>query len=240
MNALLVLAAAATATAVWASLAPPPLLPTAAASASTEPGADRMQALAPVWCALAALAVLSFLEGPLAWAGAAGAAWGLWVLLRRSEPAATRRRRETLARELPSFVEMFGAALASGAPVALALQVVREALPGPVAEELAPVAARLSLGVDPVGVWERLARDTPALAPLARVMIRSQESGAAVTAGVLDLADGLASRARSEVEDRARSVGVRAAVPLGLCLLPAFLLLGIVPLVAAAVDGLGW
>lgn len=240
MNALLVTAAVAAATAAWASFAPPSRLPAATSSVSAGAGVDRVQALAPAWCALAALGVLSFLEGPLAWVGAAGAAWGLWVLLRRSEPAAARRRREALAHELPAFVEMFGAALASGAPVALALQVVREALPGPVADELAPVAARLSLGVDPVGVWERLALDTPALAPLARVMVRSQESGAAVTAGVLDLADGLASRARSEVENRARSVGVRAAVPLGLCLLPAFLLLGIVPLVAAAVDGLGW
>jgi hypothetical protein len=33
---------------------------------------------------------------------------------------------------------------------------------------------------------------------------------------------------------------VRAAVPLGLCLLPAFLLLGIVPLVASLVSGLEW
>ena len=44
------------------------------------------------------------------------------------------------------------------------------------------------------------------------------------------LAEELAQRGRAEVEDRARSVGVRAAVPLGLCLLPSFLLLGIVPL----------
>jgi len=33
-------------------------------------------------------------------------------------------------------------------------------------------------------------------------------------------------------------VGVRAAVPLGLCLLPAFLLIGIVPVVAGLVADL--
>ncbi len=37
---------------------------------------------------------------------------------------------------------------------------------------------------------------------------------------------------------RARRVGVRAAVPLGLCLLPAFLLIGIVPVVAGLVSDL--
>jgi hypothetical protein len=39
--------------------------------------------------------------------------------------------------------------------------------------------------------------------------------------------------ARWAAEARARSVGARAAAPLGLCFLPAFVLVGIVPLVAA-------
>ena len=37
----------------------------------------------------------------------------------------------------------------------------------------------------------------------------------------------------ADIEDRARRVGVSAALPLGVCLLPAFMLLGIVPTVAA-------
>jgi Ca-activated chloride channel family protein len=48
---------------------------------------------------------------------------------------------------------------------------------------------------------------------------------------VMFLTDGY-DRARGDAEDRARTVGVRAAVPLGLCLLPAFVVLGIVPLAA--------
>ena len=50
----------------------------------------------------------------------------------------------------------------------------------------------------------------------------------------------LAARDRGETEDRARRVGVQAAVPLGLCLLPAFVLLGIVPWVAGMVGALDW
>ncbi|MCW2792983.1 MAG: type secretion system protein, partial [Nocardioides sp.] len=41
-----------------------------------------------------------------------------------------------------------------------------------------------------------------------------------------------------DVEDRARAVGVKAALPLGLCLLPAFVLIGIVPLVAGLLTTL--
>jgi pilus assembly protein TadC len=60
-----------------------------------------------------------------------------------------------------------------------------------------------------------------------------------VAATVERLADELAASGRAEIEDRARAVGVKAAVPLGVCLLPSFLLLGIVPMVAGLVSELG-
>ena len=52
------------------------------------------------------------------------------------------------------------------------------------------------------------------------------------------LADELGRSATAHVEERARAVGVRAALPLGLCLLPSFLLLGIVPLVVGMLSEL--
>ena len=39
-------------------------------------------------------------------------------------------------------------------------------------------------------------------------------------------------------EARARAVGVKAALPLGLCLLPSLLLLGIVPLAVGLLSGI--
>ncbi|MDQ1105554.1 type II secretion system F family protein [Nocardioides zeae] len=237
---LVLLAAVGAAAAV--ALAVPPRVggPAPPAAGPPAPRDDRVRRLAPLWCASAALGVGTFLSGPLAWPAAAAAAVGLWVLLRRAEPAEARRRRARLVRELPAFVELFGAALASGSGPATALGAARAALPGAAADELAPVAARLELGLDAGEVWTRLAADSPGLAPLARVMARSHEAGMVVTDAVAALAEELDEQARARVEDRARAVGVRAAVPLGLCLLPAFLLLGIVPLVAAAVEGLRW
>ena len=70
-------------------------------------------------------------------------------------------------------------------------------------------------------------------------MARAQRSGAPVAATVERVADELAASGRAEIEDRARAVGVKAAVPLGVCLLPSFLLLGIVPMVAGLVSELG-
>jgi Flp pilus assembly protein TadB len=160
-----------------------------------------------------------------------------WVMLGRVEPASVRREREQARRELPHVVRLLGTALAAGAAPAAALEVVAEALPGAAARRLWPAATRLRLGADPVTTWASLAAD-PALAPLGRALARAQSGGVPVAAAVARLADDLARTARADVEDRARTVGVRAAAPLGLCLLPAFLLIGIVPLVGGLLRSL--
>ena len=86
-------------------------------------------------------------------------------------------------------------------------------------------------------MWEPLTAD-PVLAPLARTMTRATRSGARVADAVDRLSVDLSRQARARREDRARSVGVKAALPLGLCLLPAFLLIGIVPVVAGLFGAL--
>jgi hypothetical protein len=111
------------------------------------------------------------------------------------------------------------------------------ALPGPATARLAEVLPRLRLGADPVEVWATVTGE-PALAALGRTMGRAQVTGAAVVPALERLADELARSARADAEDRARAVGVRAAVPLGLCLLPAFVLLGIVPVVGSLLGSL--
>jgi pilus assembly protein TadC len=67
---------------------------------------------------------------------------------------------------------------------------------------------------------------------LLRLARRSASSGAAIAQGVAELA----TQARDDAADAARAAAERAAVliagPLGLCYLPAFLCLGIVPVVA--------
>ncbi|RYE75031.1 MAG: type II secretion system protein, partial [Myxococcales bacterium] len=71
-------------------------------------------------------------------------------------------------------------------------------------------------------------------------MVRAHESGASVGTAIVALAEELRDRARFDVESRARSVDVKSAGPLGLCLLPAFVLIGVVPMVAGifAASGL--
>jgi Flp pilus assembly protein TadB len=192
----------------------------------------------PVWSALAGLAAASFLSAPWAWLGGPIAAVAAWVFIGRTEPPRVRREREAARRDLPHVVGLLADALRSGQSPDAALALVVEALPGPASDRLTGIVARLELGVEPDLAWAELAAD-PALAPLGRTMQRAHATGASVVVAVDRLATSLAEDNLGSVEDRARAVGVKAAVPLGLCLLPSFVLLGIVPVVAGMLGTLG-
>ncbi|TQK68297.1 MULTISPECIES: type II secretion system F family protein [unclassified Nocardioides] len=190
-----------------------------------------------LWALLAGGGAAVVLGGPLALP--AGIVAGVVVAMTagRLEPRTVRRRREEVRRDLPHVVTLLAAALRSGQAPVEAIELVCRALPGAASERLAPVAARLRLGGDAEAIWGRLA-DDPDLAPLGRALGRAHRTGSPVVAAVEGLAAELGVRARAEVEDRARAVGVRAAVPLGVCLLPSFLLLGIVPLAVSLAAGI--
>jgi pilus assembly protein TadC len=189
------------------------------------------------WALCAGVAGACFVSGKWAVPAGAVAAVAAWILIGRTEPAAERRRRDAIARDLPGLVHLLAAALATGGDVGEAVGLVCDAYPGPASDALSTVPARLALGVDPAGAWQP-ALDDPRLAPLGRAMVRARRSGASVTHEIARLADELAQRSRFRVEERARAVGVKAAVPLGLCLIPSFVLIGVVPLVVSLLQSL--
>lgn len=185
----------------------------------------------PVLVALAFVGAWVFVEGVAGLVAGGVVAAIAWRVLGRAESPSARRRREELERDLPSAVHLLGACLEAGAALSGALDAVSDALPGAVAEELLVVRHRLALGVDPATVWRDLAAH-PQLGPLGRSLGRAHGSGASVRDAVAGLAQDLAAQSRLRTDALARSVEVRAAAPLGVCFLPAFLLLGVVPMVA--------
>lgn len=203
-------------------------------SLATRPGA--VLAAAGV-CGVGVAVLVGGLVGVLLGAGAAAAAV---TVLHRLEPAAVRRRRERVAADLPTAVDLLGACLCAGRPPADALPTVAGAIGGPLADDLRVVTVRLELGADPVAVWRELGTHAGPLAALGRTMARSLQTGAPMADGLRLLASDLRSRRRAAAEQQAHSVGVRAAAPLGLCFLPAFVLIGIVPAVAAAFGAMSW
>jgi pilus assembly protein TadC len=100
------------------------------------------------------------------------------------------------------------------------------------ADVLGRAADLLALGADPATAWSNAGapRDEHVEA-LRRLARRSAASGTALAQAVSELAD----QSRLDAADTARAAAERASVliagPLGVCYLPAFVCLGIVPVV---------
>jgi Flp pilus assembly protein TadB len=182
-----------------------------------------------------AAGVLFFVGGPVGAGAALVAAVAFWWVTGRMEPASLRRRRELLAASVPHAVDLLAAAMVVGLSPGAALEEITAVVDPPLAEELTELTSRLRMGVDPVTLWRGLAGH-PQLGGLGRAVVRAVESGASVADAMTRLAEDQRRRSHAEVESRARAVGVKAAIPLGVCLLPAFILIGVVPLVAGSVS----
>jgi pilus assembly protein TadC len=132
-----------------------------------------------------------------------------------------------------SSFDVLAACLRSGMAVSTAAAATAPSAPPGLARLLNRAADLLALGSDPASAWSnsdvRLDKHAEALLRLAR---RSASSGAALAQGVADLA----AQSRHAAADAAGAAAERASVliagPLGLCYLPAFVCLGIVPVVA--------
>lgn len=155
-----------------------------------------------------------------------------WWMGRLESPGSARAREE-VARDMPLAADLLGACAFVGRPVDESLEVVARAVGGVLASRVETITARLALGADPATEWRTLAAD-PQLAPLARTLARTSESGAPLVEGLARLADDCRRERRTHTQLRARNVGVKAAGPLAACFLPAFMLIGVVPTIAGA------
>ncbi|MYX30073.1 hypothetical protein GTY75_26170 [Streptomyces sp. SID8381] len=199
------------------------------------PGPDALRQWLPVAGVLGA--------GWVVVGGFTGAAVGLAcaVALRRwrrralGRPAAEYDAVEA-ARQLPLAADLLAACIAAGAGPVIAAQAVGEALDGPVGEALARGAAEVRLGGAPADAWRRLA-SIPGAAALARLLERADESGLPAAAPVARLAaDVRAERSRTATA-RARRAAVLVTGPVGLCFLPAFVAVGVLPVVIGLAGG---
>jgi len=142
------------------------------------------------------------------------------------------------AAALPAALDLLAACLWAGAPLEQALTVVSQAFEGTPAGRLLDATARLTaLGAPPELAWADALAD-PAFAVVARAVIRAHHSGASLSDVLSRAADERRRGLRSDAEAAAARASVRAVLPLGLCFLPAFVLVGVVPVVAGFAGSL--
>jgi pilus assembly protein TadC len=185
----------------------------------------------------AGLAVTLLVGGAIGVVGGLGVALALDRVLRNGTAGDHRAVPAALIRDLPGACDLLGVCLGAGLPVGAALAAVGETVPAPLGPRLSAVAALYRMGAEPRRAWA----DVPAeLGSLGRTLVRAGESGSSVVPALSTLAADTRASARASVEADVRRAGVWVLAPLGLCFLPAFVCLGVVPLVLGiAGDVLG-
>ncbi|WP_328872901.1 type II secretion system F family protein [Streptomyces sp. NBC_00287] len=211
------------------------------AAVEAAPGAPRFDVRGPVRRWLPVVAV-----GCAGWVlvgGVAGVGVGLvgavamdrWQRRRVASVGAEYDSAEA-ARQLPLAADLLAACIAAGAGPVIAAQAVGEALGGPVGDGLARGAAEVRLGGEPGEAWGKLAA-LPGAEALARLLERADVSGLPAAGPVARLAaDARATWARAATA-RARRAAVMVTAPVGLCFLPAFIAVGVLPVVIGLADG---
>ncbi|MFI6375433.1 type II secretion system F family protein [Streptomyces sp. NPDC050546] len=192
--------------------------------------------LPPVGVACAGWVLVGGLAG--AAVGLAGAV-GMWRWRLRQEAVGTGPRAPDLAeatRQLPLAADLLAACIAAGAGPVIAAQAVGEALGGPVGDALARGAAEVRLGGEPGAAWRRLAA-VPGAEGLARLLERAGVSGLPAAAPVARLAAEARADWGRAATARARRAGVMVSAPVGLCFLPAFIAVGVLPVVIGLAGG---
>lgn len=135
---------------------------------------------------------------------------------------------------LAVVLELLVAASTAGATVPRALGAVGEAIGGARGATLAGVATTLLWGAPWDEAW---AAAPPVLAPVADALRPAWEQGAPPARALRAAAEQVRRDTQSAAHDAAARLAVRLVLPLGLCHLPAFVLVGIVPVVLALVSG---
>ncbi|MEU9107607.1 type II secretion system F family protein [Streptomyces xanthophaeus] len=217
----------------------------------------RIEAVLPVRRAVGGPGLGSRIRGAVAgWAGPAGALLAGWVLIggaigaaagcaaalgvwrwqARARPPAGVDPKEA-ERQLPFAADLLAATLAAGAGPVEAAEVVGESLGGPVGERLALAGAELRLGGEPGAAWGRLA-EIPGAGALAGCLERAARTGAPAAEPVSRLASALRADRARQAGARAQRAAVLVTAPVGLCFLPAFLAIGVAPVVIGMASGL--
>jgi tight adherence protein C len=231
---LLAVAAAVTLLARRRPLAPPRLPALTAPSASAPWRPTRGARIAALGVALFALTALN----PIL-ALAVGAGIGARVVLRRR--SSDRDKRRLLIAELPEVVDLLSLAVSAGLTVPLALEVVRDRGSGTLARAVGRALDGADRGASLVSSIDRTVLPLgEEVRGLVRVLEAGLRDGGALGSALDRLADEVRTDRRRAAEERARRLPVQLLFPLVVCVLPAFGLLTVVPLLAGSLSGIEW
>lgn len=209
-------------------------LGTAGVTSSTAAAADNPPLLTsrPARAAaslLCGLATAGLLGGWFAIVGGCVIAGVAWVMLGR---LSTSSQPDESPIVTALAADLLLAAIRAGCSPVMAADIVGTVIAAPVGAALRADAVAARLGASD-RAWQHLL-ESPQWSPLGRALKTSLAHGTSPTAALERVARDARDGCRWDGEAKARSVGARAAAPLGLCFLPAFVLVAIVPIVVTS------
>ncbi|MFM7719155.1 MAG: type II secretion system F family protein [Actinomycetota bacterium] len=169
--------------------------------------------------------------------------WGLAapIVERSRRRLASASRAVRPEAELPLLLDLLASATSAGLSPILAFRAAADALPGPLGAALAPVSAEALFGGTLVDGVREVARrlSLPDLERAGRLLERSGSLGTPLSVALRELAADHRRDHQRRAEQRARTAPVRMLFPLVFLILPAFLLLTVVPMLLATLRSLG-
>jgi pilus assembly protein TadC len=148
------------------------------------------------------------------------------------------RRSQIPLGDVPVVIDLVAGCLDAGLTLPESLLIAANVAPDGLAAHCRATAASLRAGAPAGEAWQAW-RDEPALAPAARSATRTAHSGAALAGELRRTAHRLRLRRRSALQRKVRQSSVWLVVPLGVCFLPAFVLVAVVPVVVGLIPALG-
>lgn len=155
---------------------------------------------------------------------------------RLNRRSSARRHADVIARELTAAVDLLSVATAAGCTPFLAVEYAREWAPPHLAHAFEGVHAACALGAAFENALVEAAVHEPGLRPLTDALRQSTRLGAPVAPALTRLGAELRADLRRRAETRARTVPVRLCFPLVGCILPAFALLTVAPVILSGLH----
>lgn len=144
-----------------------------------------------------------------------------------------RRMTTQVRRDLPVTIDVLGVAIGAGLTPYLSVEGATRWIPTSVAQHFEAVVYSVGRGMRFSEAIDHMALGTPVFRPVADALLSSERLGAPVAVALERLATEARADARRQAETRARKVPVRLLFPLVFLVLPAFVLLTVVPALVA-------
>jgi len=154
-----------------------------------------------------------------------------FIVLGRWRPAELRRRDSAIDADLPAACILLAVCLEAGLPLRNAVAAAAEGMSGPAAAALTRLNRAVRLGVPEPDAWAELGQRHPAFGAMARELAHAAQAGASLAPVLRHHAREAQRSVHAGAQARARRAGVRSVVPLMVCFLPAFILVGVVPII---------